>query len=113
MKTLTMTSGLLLCLGATHCMPVMQQGYPIGIIYNGTTAPSLLNEVEAGGANKASTKSGSACASSVLGVAAFGDAGLDAAKKQGGLTTVNSVEYEATGYVFGVYTQVCTVAHGN
>lgn len=95
------------------CMPVANQGYPIGIFYTGTQAPSLLNEVEAGGDNKASTKTGKACSAGILGVAAFGDASLDAAKKQGAISTVNSVEYKATSYVLNVYVEVCTIVHGN
>jgi hypothetical protein len=105
--------GLLAIGAAAGCMPVAQQGYPIGIIYNGTRAPSLLTRVEAGGENRASTKEGVACASSILGLVATGDASLDAAKKAGGISTVNSVEYDASAFIFGVYTEVCTVVHGN
>ncbi len=108
-----MVLGFVALLATAGCMPVMNQGYPVGIFYNGTRAPSLLNRVEAGGANKASTKSGRACASGILGVAAFGDASIDAAKKQGGISTVNSVEYDGTNYVLGIYVQACTIVHGN
>lgn len=101
----------LLILGG--CMPLNNQGYPVGAIYTGTKAPSLLDRAELSGDNKAATKQGRACSTAILGLAAWGDASVDAAKKAGGISSVHSVEYEATAVLGLVYTSACTVVHGN
>jgi len=115
MKKLTLSGiglvGLTMTAGA--CLPIQNQGYPAGVIYNGTTAPSMLDRVETSGAGKVGTKMGKACSTGILGVAAFGDASLDAAKRAGQITDVHSMEYEATAVLGFVYSQVCTVVHGN
>lgn len=98
---------------STGCMPLIQQGYPVGAIYNGTTAPSALARVETTGENKGGTKSGSACSSGVLGLVAWGDASIDAAKKAGGITSVHSVEYEATAVLGLIYVSACTIVYGS
>jgi hypothetical protein len=95
------------------CMPLVQQGYPVGAVFSSTTAPSALDRVETTGENKTGPKSGSACASGVLGVVAWGDAGIDAAKKAGGITSVHSVEYQATAVLGAVYVSACTIVHGS
>lgn len=106
--TITMAGSLL-----SGCMPLVQQGYPVGGLYNGTTAPSTLTRVEASGDNKAGPKHGSACSTGILGLVAWGDAGIDTAKKAAGITSVHSVDYEATAVLGGVYVQACTVVHGS
>ncbi|MCA9597567.1 MAG: TRL-like family protein [Myxococcales bacterium] len=98
---------------AAGCMPVMQQGYPVGVVYNGTKAPSVVDRVEASGPNKTGAKTGEACSTGILGIAAFGDASIDAAKKAAQITDVHSVEYDATAVLGFVYVEVCTVVHGN
>jgi hypothetical protein len=97
---------------ALGCLPINSQGYPVGIIYSATQAPSTIDRVEASGDNKAAPKMGRACSTGILGLAAFGDASLDAAKKQGGITSVHSVEYEATAVLGPVYVVACTIVHG-
>lgn len=94
------------------CLPLTNQGYPVGGIYNGTKAPSALDRVEVSGEGKGGPKEGRACSTGVLGVAAWGDSSIDAAKKAGGITSVHSVEYEATAVLGFVYVDVCTVVHG-
>jgi hypothetical protein len=95
------------------CMPLIQQGYPVGGIYSGTKAPSSLARVETSGDNKTAPKMGSACSSGILGLVAWGDASIDAAKKAGGITSVHSIEYEATAVLGAVYVEACTVVHGS
>ncbi|MEY4546924.1 MAG: hypothetical protein RL685_3119 [Pseudomonadota bacterium] len=95
------------------CLPFTQQGYPVGGIFTGTKAPSALDRAELSGDNKAATKVGRACSTGILGVAAWGDASVDAAKKAGGISSVHSVEYESTAVLGFVYMDVCTVVHGN
>jgi hypothetical protein len=97
---------------ASGCLPLTSQGYPVGVVYNDTKAPSGLDRAETTGDNKAAPKTGRACSAGVLGVAAWGDASIDAAKKAGGITSVHSIEYEATAVLGLVYVNVCTIVHG-
>ena len=58
-----------------------------------------------------SVKTGKACANSVLALVAFGDASIEAAKKNGGITKVASVDHSTVnaGYFYGEY---CTIVTG-
>lgn len=58
------------------------------------------------------TKTGRACANSVLGLVASGDASIDAAKRAGNITNVISVDFESTNVLF-LYATFCTVVRGN
>jgi len=98
---------------ATGCLGIHQQGYPVGVIYNGTTAPSTLDRVETTGKDKTGAKRGEACSTGILAMAAFGDASIEAAKRAGGITDVHSVEYQATAVLGFVYLQACTIVYGN
>lgn len=61
--------------------------------------------------NTAGAKSGKACATSILGLIATGDASIDEAKKAGGITKVTNVDYHTTS-VLGLFAEFCTIAHG-
>lgn len=106
-----LSAAALLTLGG--CMPLNNQGYPVGAIYSGTKAPSVLARAELSGDNKGATKQGRSCSTGILGLAAWGDASVDAAKKAGGISTVHSVEYESTAVLGFIYVDVCTVVHGS
>jgi hypothetical protein len=86
-------------------------GYPVGSLYTGTQVPHGINRNETSGAAKTGDKHGEACATGILGAAAFGDASLDAAKKAGGVSEIHSVEFHGTS-ILGLYTQGCTEVHG-
>lgn len=86
-------------------------GYPVGSIYTGTQVPSGINRNETSGPGKTGDKTGEACATGILYLAAFGDASLDAAKKAGGVSELHSIEFHQTN-ILGIYTQGCTVVHG-
>jgi len=86
-------------------------GYPSGSLYSGTQVPHGINRNETSGPGKTGDKQGESCATGILGIAAFGDASLDAAKKAGGVTEIHSIEFHSTN-ILGIYTQGCTVAHG-
>lgn len=86
-------------------------GYPIGSIYTGTQVPHGMDRNETSGPGKTGDKQGEACATGILGLAAFGDASLDASKKAGGISEVHSVEFHGTS-ILGIYSQGCTVVHG-
>ena len=68
----------LLPAAATGCAAL---GYPTGSIYTGTETPHGMQRMQGAGANKAGTARGEACATGILGLVAFGDASLAAAKK--------------------------------
>jgi hypothetical protein len=87
-------------------------GYPVGIIYNSTEVPHEMDRAEIAGQARGGDKTGEACATGVLGLVAWGDASLYAAKKAGDITEVHSVEFRPTAVLFGAYYQACTTAHG-
>lgn len=57
------------------------------------------------------TKVGRACVENILGLVALGDSSIAAAKKNGGIRKVVSVDYEVDQVV--VYGKRCTVVRGN
>ncbi|HEY3819937.1 MAG TPA: TRL domain-containing protein [Polyangiaceae bacterium] len=86
-------------------------GYPTGSIYTGTKVPHGAMRLEGSGAGKGGTARGEACATGILGMVAFGDASLAAAKKAGGIADVQSVEFGGLS-ILGIYTKGCTIAYG-
>lgn len=56
-------------------------------------------------------KKGQACASSILGIIATGDASIDAARRNGGIRSIANVDEEYFG-VLGIYASVCTNVYG-
>jgi len=77
-----------------------------GVIFNETKYGDTATN--ATGANK----EGKACATSILGMVAKGDASITAAKANGGITTVSSVDHTAKNIV-GVFGEWCTVVRGS
>jgi hypothetical protein len=57
------------------------------------------------------TKTGQACATSILGWIATGDASIAAAKAAGGITQVAHVDHDITN-VLGIYASSCTTVVG-
>jgi hypothetical protein len=107
MKNTMMALAAVLSLALGACAPT----YPYGFIYDGTTTPHGMMRVNGDGANKGGAKSGESCTTGILGVAAWGDASVAAAKAAGGIKDVHSVEYKETNYLY-VYREGCTVVHG-
>jgi len=58
------------------------------------------------------TRTGMSCAASYLGWVALGDAGIEAAKRSGGISEVASVDHQ-TWSVLGIYARFCTLVRGN
>ncbi len=60
----------------------------------------------------AATKEGKACSKSILGLVGTGDASLEAAKANGGITTVSHVDHSANS-ILGIVAEWCTIVRGN
>ncbi|MCX7590758.1 MAG: TRL-like family protein, partial [Kiritimatiellae bacterium] len=74
--------------------------YPIGSAYTELKLP--VGVTDNAGTPK---KVGTAMCQSILGLVAIGDASIDAAKKQGGITKVHHVDWDAKNILglYGVY----------
>ncbi len=58
-------------------------------------------------------KTGKAYSQSVLWLVAWGDAGTQAAAKDGNITTVNHMDREVFSILFGLYSKTTTVVYGD
>ena len=84
------------------------------IVYS-PMAGTSFNETKYGNiatAETATTKEGKACGSSILGWVATGDASIAAAKANGGITKVTSVDHSAKN-ILGILGEWCTIVKGN
>lgn len=61
--------------------------------------------------NSVGSKMGSACATSILGWVATGDASTAAAAKAGGISQISNVDYH-TKSILGLWAESCTTAYG-
>lgn len=77
-----------------------------GVIFNETKYGDVATDASA------STKEGKACATSILGMVATGDASIQAAKAAGGINAVASIDHSAKNIV-GVFGEWCTIVRGN
>lgn len=92
----------LLGLGLGGCMTV--QSPAVGSIYMDVKGP-----VDAG--ESVGSKEGKACATSIAGVYATGDASIEAAAMDGGISDIESVDHHSKHLVvFGTY---CTIVRGS
>ena len=95
-----------LSLGAiilTGCQPVASP--LMGIIFNDTKWGYIATT------NDAAPKEGKACAQTILGLVATGDASISAAKAAGGITQVAHIDYSAHS-ILGVVADFCTIVKG-
>ena len=91
-------------LNLTGCMGVSS---PVrGWVY---TEAQWDGEVENG---PAATKTGKACATSILAMVATGDASLEKAKANGGITQVAVVDH-STKNILGIWGEYCTIVKGS
>lgn len=61
--------------------------------------------------NVASSKTGEACATNVLGIVAAGDASIAEAKRKASITKVATVDYSSAG-VYPFFGSTCTIVTG-
>lgn len=106
MKNLVKLGALLgfACVAGGCAMAAGGNGAVNGFIYSGY---KMGGNVGPG----AGTKTGEACASSILGIIGTGDASLAAAKAAGGITQVAHVDHDNFG-ILGLYASTCTVVVG-
>lgn len=101
MKLLGLT---VLALGLSSCASTMQ---PVnGSIFSQVKGPMQTTQIPPG------PKTGKACATSILGAVALGDASIRKAMTNGGITKVSTVDTDSFS-VLGIYAQFCTVVHGS
>jgi len=62
-------------------------------------------------AGQSYSKMGTATATSILGIIASGDASIDAAMKNGGVTKIHHVDFKANSFL-GIVASYTTVVHG-
>ncbi len=80
---------------------------PVGILYNDTTMPGTVFSKERG------IKVGKSRAKSWLGLWATGDAGVEAAMRQGGITEITHVDRSVEDDIpFGIKTIYTTTVYG-
>src|SRR4051812_22842706 len=74
----------------------------LGLIYTDSTAGLAATSSPAG------NRVGESCVSSILGIYSKGDASIEAARRNGGITMISSVDEAFTSYL-GVYGKHCTI----
>ena len=79
---------------------------PVGLLYTQVEAPVSV------GSGAAGPLLGEACAYSFLGLLALGDRSIEAGRRNGGITTVSSVDETVEGFPL-VYSKHCTLVRGN
>lgn len=89
--------------------------YPGGPVPVGSLFTSVRSPVQNLGltldATAKPTKKGVASAASVLGLIATGDASVDAAMKNGGITRIHHVDHEVNSFLF-IYASDTTIVYG-
>ena len=78
----------------------------VGLVYTDTTLPVTAT------CTTGASKVGTATSTTYLGLWAEGDASIDAAKKNGGISTVSSVD-EKVHSILGIITTYTTTVRGN
>jgi len=92
-----------LFLGLAACATVQS---PVnGALYTDVKSGVMATEAYGGSAR------GEACATSILGIFATGDATIDAAKKNGSIAQVTVIDHSANS-ILGFYAKYCTIVYG-
>lgn len=94
---------LLLLVGISGCMAVASP--VLGLFYTEAKYGDTATPVAA------ANKEGKACATSILGLIAMGDASVEAAKTNGGIREVSSVDHSAKN-ILGLFGEWCTIVRG-
>ncbi|WP_447977865.1 TRL-like family protein [Candidatus Nitrospira bockiana] len=103
MKRLSLAVASVGLLTLTACQPVASP--LLGVFYNETKYGDFATR------NVDATKEGKACAQTILGLVATGDASVAAAKANGGITEVASIDHSAKS-ILGIIGDWCTIVKG-
>jgi hypothetical protein len=76
----------------------------------GILLTEVYGPIDAG--TKVGAKEGQACAESILGLVARGDASIKAAAKAGGITKIDSVDHYTRNFL-GIIGEFCTIVRGS
>jgi len=102
-----------IALASPGCVSNMFPGgpTPAGLVYTEVTAPAQYVSIALDPSAKP-LKTGQATASAFLGIFAFGDAGLEAAMRDGGITRVHHVDHEVQHFLYAAYLKTTTIVYG-
>lgn len=94
-------------IGALVALPIISCSAAglIGIVYSGYTEPVAVTS------NTLGTKVGTAKCNAVLGIAAYGDGGIEKAAKSAGITKISHVDAKNFN-VLGIYQSVTYIVYG-
>jgi TRL-like protein family len=92
-------------LSLAACQPIVASPM-LGTTFNETKYGNIATD------ESVANKEGKACGTSILGAVATGDASVMAAKANGGITKVSSVDHYAKS-ILGIYGEYCTIVKGN
>ncbi len=109
MRTLPVFGMMMLIVGLGGCMIVDS---PIKGVLGTEVIWGDIATGESSAPSRGATKQGKACADSILGLVARGDASVRAAKENGGITEVTSVDHSARNF-FNIVGQWCTLVRGH
>ncbi|MHC4514685.1 MAG: TRL-like family protein [Planctomycetota bacterium] len=99
---------IVLVVSLTGCFFAAPVVPPVGGLYSDIKAPMDIDFNK----TAVASKSGEAMATTILGLVATGDCSINAAAKNGGITTIESADYKYFN-VLGVYQTFTTIVHGN
>jgi hypothetical protein len=102
-KAISLTASFLLLTALSGCAAGMA---PVtGFVYSEVSGPLAVTNASA------SSRTGTSQCKSILGWIALGDCSIQAAKQNGNITTVSSVDYK-TKSILGLYAEVTTTVKG-
>jgi hypothetical protein len=98
---------------ASGCATNMYPGgpTPAGMLYTGITSPAQ-NLTVATDSSAAPNKKGEASAMAFLGLFAFGNGGINAAMKDGGITKVHHVDHHVVHFLYAIFAKDTTIVYG-
>lgn len=104
MKKTVMTLGAVCALALSSCSTITT-GVGVGAAYTGVTEGKIATS------NPVGTKVGTSSSIGVLGLVAVGDASIQAAANNAGITKVSHVDVQRTS-VLGLFAQYKTIVYG-
>jgi TRL-like protein family len=109
MRTRSVVGLMILTVGFGGCMIVEA---PIKGVLGTEVIWGDIATGESSSPDRGATKHGKACADSILGLVARGDASVRAAKENGGITEVTSVDHSARNFL-NIVGEWCTLVRGH